>query len=81
MDTRCFYGHTRNRVRVNDREGVQILQEDIVLEPIPENEDSGEESDGIEDEIENFRTEQVFHKILVIMLVILYSYIFFSFHI
>ena len=80
MDTRCFYGRTRERVRVNEREGVQILQENIVLEAFPDNEDSGEESDGIEDEIENFRTEKVLRKTLVIMLVFLYSY-YFPFHI
>ena len=28
MDAKSFYGYTMNRVRINDMEGVQHLQED-----------------------------------------------------
>ena len=59
MDAKSFYGHTINRVRINDLEGVQHLQEDVALEVIPEDHDSGEESDSLEDEIENFRSNKV----------------------
>ena len=41
---------------------MQNLLEDIILDIIPENEDSGEESDSIDDEIENFSVDKVDNK-------------------
>ena len=57
MDARSFYGHTINRVRINEREGVQNHQEEVFPEALPEIEDSEEESECSEDEIENFRKD------------------------
>ena len=59
MDARSFYGQTINRVRINDREGVQNHQEEVFLEVLPEIVDSEEESECSEDEIENLRNDRV----------------------
>ena len=51
MDPKVFYGSRKTKVKLNDGNGAQYIENDVIVEPLPGNisdESSSDEDQGVE---------------------------------